>query len=42
MRNSQNIDFPADIDRHSWIERCDKIHDHFGREKNESHRRLDS
>ncbi len=30
------IQFPADINRHSWIERCDNIHEYFGGEKNES------
>jgi hypothetical protein len=30
------IQFPADIDWQSWIERCDNIHEYFGREKNES------
>jgi hypothetical protein len=36
------IQFHAGIDRHIWIERCDKIHDYFGRGKNESYRRLGS
>jgi len=36
------IQFPVDIDRHSWIGRWDNIHDYFGREKNESCRCLGS
>ncbi|MDH4238253.1 MAG: hypothetical protein OEW48_01695 [Phycisphaerae bacterium] len=36
------IQYPPDIDWRSWIERCDKIHDYFGSDKNESHRRLGS
>ncbi len=35
------IQFPADIVWHSWIERCDNIYEYFGGEKNESRCCLD-